>query len=623
MKRKVVLTFLLTGTLIFTGCSKIDTGKEVSENDTESITKSGIDISNMFSDRDKEVGYDEENSVKIELSDSGSSSDSDAVQISGNTVTIISEGTYVLSGTMIDGMIIVEVEDTEKVQLVLDGVDITSKESAAIYVREADKVFLTTTKDSKNTLTNSGTYTAVDENNIDAVIFSKSDLTLNGSGSLTIQAEAGHGVVSKDDLVLASGVYNIQAASHGLTGKDSVRIASGNYTITSGKDGIHAENKDDTDLGFVYLADGTFDIAAAGDGVSAGNWFQADGGVYTIQAGEGSENVQQTDAGWQFAPGHMEQSQDTSEDTVSMKGMKATGDLIITGGQYSVDSADDAIHSNADVAINEGEFTLLSGDDGIHADAATTIFGGTVSITKSYEGIEGLSIDISGGQVAVAASDDGLNAAGGNDSSGFKGPGGDQFAAEEGAYIEVSGGTLIVNANGDGVDSNGDITISGGTTYVSGPTNSGNSALDYNGNGTVTGGIFVAAGAAGMVENFGDSSTQGVIMVNGNTQTSGTAVILSDSSGKEILSWTPEKEYSSVIVSCPEITTGQEYTLTTGNDTTQIAMDSIVYGSGGGMGAAPGRGGNMGERPEGGKDMGERPERPEGRENMGNSADAL
>lgn len=112
-------------------------------------------------------------------------------------------------------------------------------------------------------------------------------------------------------------------------------------------------------------------------------------------------------------------------------------------------------------------------------------------------------------------------------------------------------------------------------------------------------------------------------MVNGNTQTSGTAVILSDGSGKELLSWTPEKEYSSIIVSCPEITTGQEYTLTTGNDTTQIAMDSIVYGSGGGMGEIPGRGGNMGERPEGGKDMGERPKRPEGRENMGNPPDAL
>lgn len=623
MKRKVILTFLLTGILIFTGCSKTNEGKEVSENDTESTEKSGIDLSNMFSERDKEIGYDEENSVKIELSDSGNSSDSDAVQISGNTVTIVDEGTYILSGTLSDGTIIVEAEDTEKVQLVLDGVNITSKESAAIYVREADKVFLTTTKDSQNTLTNSGTYTAIDENNIDAVIFSKSDFTLNGSGTLTIKAEAGHGIVSKDDLVLTGGVYNIQAASHGLSGKDSVRIASGNYTITSGKDGIHAENKEDTELGFVYLADGTFNITAAGDGVSAGNWLQADGGVYTIQAGEGSENVQQTDEGWQFGPGHTEEHQETSEETVSMKGVKAAGDLTITGGQYSVDSADDALHSNTNVAIKDGEFTLLSGDDGIHADAATTISGGTVNITKSYEGIEGLSIDISGGQITVAANDDGLNAAGGNDSSGFAGPGGDQFATEEGVYIAISGGTLIVNANGDGVDSNGDITVSGGKTYVSGPTNSGNGTLDYNGTGTVTGGIFVAAGAAGMVENFGDSSTQGVIMVNGNTQTAGTTVLLSDGSGNEILSWTPEKEYSSVIVSCPEITTGQEYTFTTGSDTTQITMDSIVYGSGGGKGAAPGRGGNMGERPAGGKDMGERPERPEEREDMGNSADAL
>lgn len=620
MKRKIVLTFLVVGTLVFAGCSKTDTNGEVSEGSTVSTVKSGVDISDMFSDRDKEIGYDEENSVQIELSDSGCICDSDAVQIAENTVTVIEEGTYIFSGTMSDGRIIVEVEDTEKVQIVLDGVNITSKDSAAIYVREADKVFLTTAKDSQNTLVNGGTYTAIDENNIDAVIFSKSDLTLNGSGALNIEAEAGHGVVSKDDLVLASGVYNIQAELHGLTGKDSVRIAGGNYTITSGKDGIHAENKDDTELGFVYLADGTFHITAAGDGVSAGNWLQVDGGVYTIQAGEGSANVQQTDEGWQFNPGYMEQNQDASEDTVSMKGMKAAGDLTITGGQYSVDSADDAIHSNANVVINDGEFTILSGDDGIHADAETIISGGRISIEKSYEGIEGLSIGISGGEISVVASDDGLNAAGGNDSSGFAGPGGDQFAAEEGAYINISGGILTVNANGDGVDSNGDITVSGGEIYVSGPTNSGNGALDYNGNGTITGGVFVAAGAAGMAESFGDSSTQGVIMVNGNTQASGTMVILSDSDGKELLSWTPEKEYSSVIVSCPEITTGQEYTLTTGSDTTSITMDNIVYGSGGGMGTAPGKGGNMGGSPNGGKDMGGRPKRGE---NMGNPPDEL
>lgn len=541
MKRKVVLAFLLTGALVLSGCSKTNNSNETSSGSTSTDSSAqGIDVSNMFSDRDKEIGYDEENSTVIKLSDDSTTCDSDAVQISGNTVTIIDEGTYILSGTLTDGMVIVDAEDTDKVQLVLDGVDITSAESAAIYVREADKVFITTASDSQNTLTNGGTYTAIDDNNIDAAIFSKSDLTLNGAGSLTITAKAGHGVVSKDDLVLTSRTYQIDAASHGLSGKDSVRIASGSYTIVSGKDGIHAENADDTSLGFVYLADGTFDITSDGDGISAGNWLQADGGVYTVKAGGGSENVQKSDGEWQFGPGQQTESTDTTEeDTVSMKAIKAAGELILKGGKYSLDSADDTIHSNANVTISDGEFTLASGDDGIHADSATTISGGTIDITESYEGIEGLSIDITGGE-----------------------------------------------------------------TYVSGPTNDGNSALDYNGTGTVTGGIFIAAGSSGMAENFGDSSTQGVMMVTVNSQAAGSAVSLSDSSGNELVSWTPEKEYTSVIISCPEITTGQEYTLTTGSDTTQITMDSIVYGSGSGMGGNPGNGGGPGN----GGDMGQKPD---------------
>lgn len=550
MKRKVVLAFLLTGALVLSGCSKTNNSNETSSGSTSTDSSAqGIDVSNMFSDRDKEIGYDEENSTVIKLSDDSTTCDSDAVQISGNTVTIIDEGTYILSGTLTDGMVIVDAEDTDKVQLVLDGVDITSAESAAIYVREADKVFITTASDSQNTLTNGGTYTAIDDNNIDAAIFSKSDLTLNGAGSLTITAKAGHGVVSKDDLVLTSGTYQIDAASHGLSGKDSVRIASGSYTIVSGKDGIHAENADDTSLGFVYLADGTFDITSDGDGISAGNWLQADGGVYTVKAGGGSENVQKSDGEWQFGPGQKTESTDTTEeDTVSMKAIKAAGELILKGGKYSLDSADDTIHSNANVTISDGEFTLASGDDGIHADSATTISGGTIDITESYEGIEGLSIDITGGE-----------------------------------------------------------------TYVSGPTNDGNSALDYNGTGTVTGGIFIAAGSSGMAENFGDSSTQGVMMVTVNSQAAGSAVSLSDSSGNELVSWTPDKEYTSVIISCPEITTGQEYTLTTGSDTTQITMDSIVYGSGNGMGGnpgnggGPGNGGDMGQKPDDGNGMGKDP----------------
>lgn len=233
---------------------------------------------------------------------------------------------------------------------------------------------------------------------------------------------------------------------------------------------------------------------------------------------------------------------------------------------------------------------LSSGDDGIHADSNVTIAGGTIDITKSYEGIEGLSIDVTGGESSVLASDDGMNAAGGNDSSGFEGPGpgGDQFASTEGAYIHISGGILHVNSSGDGIDSNGEITVSGGETYVSGPTNDGNGTLDYSGTAQITGGIFAASGSSGMAQNFDSSSTQGVIMVNVEEQETNTEIALLDISGTKLLGWTAEKEYSSVIVSSPEIQQGETYTLKTGTAEQNITMDSLVYGNPS-QGGVPGR----------------------------------
>ena len=496
MRRKVITAFLVTSVLVFSGCSQTNTGGStgaVSENSEES----SIDTSDMFTERDLETAYDEENSTVIHLSDEETTADSDGVQISGSTVTITEAGTYLLSGKLSDGMVIVEAGDSDKVQLVLDGADITSSASAAIYVRSGDKVFLTTAEGSENSLTNGGTYTNIDENNIDSVIFSKSDLTLNGSGTLKITAHAGHGIVSKDDLVLTGGTYEIQAAEHGISGKDSVRIAGGTYTIMSGEDGIHAKNTDDTSKGFVYIENGSFHITA--------------------------------------------------------------------------------------------------GDDGIHADSSVFIAGGTIEIAESYEGIEGLSIDITGGDIDLTASDDGLNAAGGNDSSGTEGPGGgDQFASVEGAYIEISGGTLHVNASGDGIDSNGDLTVSGGETYVSGPTDSGNGALDYNGTATISGGILVAAGSSGMAQNFGESSTQGVMMVTVDTQSAGSEIALLDSQEQTLVSWNADKEYTMVVVSCPELTEGQTYTLTTGTKSQQITMDSLVYGGSREMGGPSGGSGPTG-----------------------------
>lgn len=287
----------------------------------------------MFTDKDMEIGYNEETSTWITLSGDNASSNSDTVQVSGSTVTITDAGTYILSGSLEDGMIIVNAEDTDKVQLVLKGVQITSSTSAAIYVLQADKVFITTASGTQNTLANGGEYVAIDDNNIDGVIFSKSDLTLNGDGTLTISADAGHGIVSKDDLVITSGTYNIVAASHGISGKDSVRIANGTYTIESGKDGIHAENTEDSSMGFLYVGGGTFDIKADGDGMSASSYLQIENGTFTITSGEGSASVSTTNSTTEA------ETTTTQDDTISQKGIKADGNISITSGTFNLDSA--------------------------------------------------------------------------------------------------------------------------------------------------------------------------------------------------------------------------------------------------------------------------------------------
>ena len=222
MCKKEVLLFLMMGTLMLSGCNaktEKNTQQNTESSNTVSTSVTEIDTSEMFSERDKEVGYEESESTVILLADNGSSCESDAVSITENTVTIKDEGTYILSGSLSNGMVVVEAEDTDKIQLVLNGVSISNAQSAALYIRSADKVFVTTASGTENILENNGTYTAIDENNIDAAVFSKSDLTFNGEGTLTITTQEGHGIVSKDDLVLTSGTYVITSEVMGFQGK--------------------------------------------------------------------------------------------------------------------------------------------------------------------------------------------------------------------------------------------------------------------------------------------------------------------------------------------------------------------------------------------------------------------
>lgn len=613
------LALCLVLILLLSGCKNDTADSGLVENGTsapfvtESKAETEVATSDMFTDRDYEVGYDETSAAYITLNGSAAECRSDAVQIDGSIVTIIDEGTYVLSGTLTDGMIIVDADHTDKLQLVLDGVSVTSSTSAALYVRQADKVFITTTADSENTLTNGGEFTAIDDNNIDAAVFSKDDLTFNGQGSLSIESPTGHGVVSKDDLVFTSGIYTVSSASQALNGKESVRIAGGTYTITSGKDGIHSEDADDASLGFVYILNGAYTITAEGDGISASNDLQIEGGSFTITAGEGSENGSKasSDHYGQFMGGRggfmQPQTTETTEESASMKGIKAGGSLMINGGTFVIDSADDSIHSNASIAVNAGTFELATGDDGFHADETLAIKDGcAITITESYEGLEGLTIDISGGEISIVATDDGINAAGGADSSGMGGRdmwfGGGGGFSSSGGSLTISGGSIDIHASGDAVDSNGTLSITGGAVTTSGPNMGDTSILDYGSTGTISGGTFVGTGATGMAQNFSSDSAQGVIMASVGNQPAGTTVTLKDSGGNILLTKETDQDFSCVILSCADIVQGSTYTLVVGSAETSITMDSLVYSNAGGMGGN--QPGNMGGGMHGGRQPG-------------------
>lgn len=513
-----------------TACSTVkNSGTEISADQTSAgATVNGIySYDDMFTERDLDVGYDESSAVKINLADDsttvtvGDDTEADAsetdetkaassgVSISGNIITISKEGTYVLSGALSEGQIVVDA-DSAKVQLVLDNVDITCASSAAIYIKSADKTFITLAEDSENILMNTAEYEAIDDNNIDAVIFSKDDLTLNGKGTLTINSEYGHGIVSKDDLKLVSGTCNITAKNHALSGKDSVRIAAGTYNLTSGKDGIHSENADDDEKGFVYIASGDFTIESTGDGIDASYVVQIDDGDFEITAGGGAENATKTnndmpgggpggnmgggapggdkpsgEAPSGEAPsGEAPSGSGSNGDSASSDSGKQTGQTPPDkpdGDSFDGSRPDEKASDNADSQTSQTPPDKSGKDtsDGQQFDknsqskdaADSTTASGASSDTDS-ETASGTSSDTDSEAASSTSSD--------TDSTSTKG------IKSDGA-LYVNGGTFTINSADDSFHSNSDVTINDGTYTISSGDDGmhADSALLVNG-GTIT-----------------------------------------------------------------------------------------------------------------------------------------
>lgn len=621
-KGYTLLSLFLVLALGLTGCSKAGSEQEKGNASVaiSSPATSSAEFDLSFSARDLDVGFDEGTATQITLSDGSIEVAGSGAKAEGDTVTVTQEGTYVLSGALSDGQIIVDAPDTDKIQLVLRGVSIHNQDYAALYIKEADKVFITLAADSQNILSDGTEYVQRDEVNVDGVIYSKADLTINGGGSLNVIGNYKHGIVSKDDLIITGGKLSVTAQGQGLHGKDCVKIKDGSFALKTQGDAVQSDNTEDETRGFIYIAGGTFAIETQGDAFQAETLLQTDGGTFKIMAGGGSENASTDSRGnerggwgmWGGLPGNQESvngappetapatgtAAATAEDTPSAKGFKAGREMILNEGSFDIDSSDDALHSNGKLIVTGGTYAISSGDDGLHADGDLTITGGILLVAKSYEGIEGNTITITGGIIEVTARDDGLNVAGGNDGSAFGRPGQNSFTeASTERYLRISGGEIKVDAAGDGLDSNGDLFIEGGTITISGPVNNGNAALDYDGKATISGGVLMGTGSSGMAQGFSEESSQySLLHIFPTTVAAGSEVSLTDVNDRVILKWTANKEFSAVQLSSPNLVPGGTYTLTAGPLVETVTLSSVATANGGmGSGMGGGKGGSFGD----------------------------
>ena len=544
-----------------------------------------------FTTNDQNGSWDTTGAAAITLTGDGASISGNGAYVYDGNVVIAEAGRYMLSGSLEDGSIIVDAHDSSKVWILLDGVEINCSDDACIQVDQADKVFLTLAEGSQNTVTSGSTYsdTALSDGT-DGAIFAHDDLTINGSGSLTVTAQYSHGISANDDLVITGGTITISAVEDAIHVNDSIRIKDAAITVTAGDDGLLTTNE--VENGYLYIESGTLDITASGDGIHT------------------------------------------------------TGDVTVAGGETNISAGDDGIHSDASVFVQSGTILISDCYEGIEA-LIIDVSGGDVSINCEDDGFNangGSSDMFGGGGQMGGGQNDGTFGHGGMHGSGtdegttgemptppdrsgesMSGgmPTGQETETASGSgqssadtedvetYISISGGNIrIVNEVGqdaDGLDSNGDIKISGGTIYISLLGTGSNCAVDYasesGGVAEITGGTIIACGASSMAESFDSTSTQASILYNmSSIAAAGTTLTVTDADGSVLLSWEVPCSFSSALISCPEMKIGGTYTVSAGETSEEITLESVSTTYGDAQGGMPG--GDMGQGGMPGGDMG-------------------
>ena len=510
-----------TSTTSTSASSTSDTTSKMADSFSTDV-KSGAKLAEDTHYSAKDVTWDSSSEVTIDLSNPIAT---DGVTVSDGVITITKAGNYKLTGTY-EGQIKVEAADSDMIRLILNNATITNSTGAAINVVEADEIVIYTASGTTNTVSDGSSYSDTASGSPDAAIYSKSDLTLAGEGTLKVEGKYEESIHTSDGLVIASGTLEVSAANTGIKGKDYVDILDGTVTVTASQDGIKATNDSDGNRGWVRLSGGIVNISAGDDGFKAERVVEISGGTLNItQANEGIE------------------------------------------AQY--------------INILDGTVNVTSSDDGINASYSTTTTTDSTTATSTNQSAQ--NRQNSAPQVPSGSA--GQASAGGQAPSGTMGQpqagggmgGGGTFEVVD-ATINISGGTVTVNANGDGIDSNGTATLSGGTLIVNGPFTGGNASLDTNGDLLLNGTTVTAANSGDMFEAPSTNSTSGYVKIsNVSNLSSGTTVQVTDSSGNVVANYKVTNSSTALIlVSSSKITKGQSYTVYTTTDSVDASSTTLA-----------------------------------------------
>lgn len=506
--------------------------------------------------------WDSDDVIDITLNGSSITVDSDNVTVDGAIATITVAANYRITGSLTDGQIVVDTEDSETVRLILAGMNMTSSTTAPLYIAKAEKTIVILEENTENYLSDAEDYVYEDDDDEpDAALFSKDDMTIYGAGTLTVVGNYNEAIKSKDGLIINAAVVNVTSVDDGIQGKDYLIIKGGSViTVNADGDGLKSSNDEDTELGYITMADGAYTIVAGSDAVQAETNLQVTGGTYSLTAGGGSDA--------------------TIGDDDSAKGLKAGVSVTIDGGTFVINTADDGVHSDEVIVINDGDIGIASGDDGMHADVSLEVNGGTITVNESYEGLESAVITLNAGDIYVVSSDDGINVAGGNDNSGWGG--GFSGSSEDDYYLYINGGYIVVHASGDGLDANGSIVMTDGTVIVHGPTASDNAALDYDQTFTISGGLLIAvSGSTQMAQAPSSSSSQYSVSASfSSSQSAGQLFYVGTSGGSELITFAPAIAYKSIVFSSPELEKGSTYVAYKGGSYSGGSEYEGLYSSG-------------------------------------------